>query len=485
MEGRQPDSGHGCGICVAPAAPAAFGVGPPPPPPPLPPPFPSDCCCAGETEDAGSAAAAGCCRRCLLSRPQTAMAARFLQGRVLEAHRSDCSYCRTPGGFHTKGVVVDRLSVEEFSCLLNAGWRRFGKYLWCQADDICCRQYPLRVDVRAHQPNRDHRKVWKRLEKHLRKGGCDADAGPAHEPQAPPLRKKAQQTARAPAAAAAAAAAAATVSTGVAASACRLCHSCSKPMSRLVRELPEGYSEPSCDVCHGGGLGEDAAGYWHCAGCLLDTHVWCSFSSLAGHIVDSIPEGFLWRYVGSRAMEVRVAVPSVTREKFDLFMKYQQEVHQEEANGVLGVLRIGGGDGGGRPLTDEEMFSRFLVDSPLHNDGGGGTSFHGTFHFEYRLDDRLFMVTVTDLLPNCVNSVYCFYDPALKPVLQPGKLSILYEMEWMRKQRAYQEFAYYFLGMYLDSPKMAYKAKYHPSELLSAERNLWVPFETVAGSPSV
>ena len=364
----------------------------------------------------------------------------FAWSHRLQNHRSTCPYCHKVGGFHTRGVVVDTLTVDVWLELLNRGWRRFGKYLWHQAEDICCRQYPIRTNVRRHTPNRDNRKVWKRLEKFLRTDGAAADDGAANDSTINKAKRN--------------------------------CLSCSKPMQLVVKTLPHGYSLPTCDVCHGTNIHLEEEGFLHCPNCLLDTHVKCQYSSFCSQIISSIPQGFLWNYMGSRQLQVRVAVPSFSQEKYELFLKYQKRVHSEGEGQVLSVLRITGSD---EDETDEAMFRRYLIDSPLCDDVGG-SEFRGTFHFEYRLDGELFMTTVTDLLKESVNSVYCFYDPD-RMSLAPGKLSILYEMEWMRRQQEYQRFAYYYLGMYVASPKMTYKANYHPAELLSPVLNEWVNFE--------
>ncbi len=63
---------------------------------------------------------------------------------------------------------------------------------------------------------------------------------------------------------------------------------------------------------------------------------------------------------------------------------------------------------------------RFLCDASLPKEprscGGdlsvpeGGRSMGG-FHQQYLLDGKIFCVGVVDLLPNCLSSVYLFYDP--------------------------------------------------------------------------
>lgn len=42
-----------------------------------------------------------------------------------------------------------------------------------------------------------------------------------------------------------------------------------------------------------------------------------------------------------------------------------------------------------------------------HSDHPG----YGSFHQQYWIEDKLVAVGVIDILPNCVTSVYSFYDP--------------------------------------------------------------------------
>eukprot|EP01063_Lacrimia_lanifica_P016008 TRINITY_DN22637_c0_g1_i1.p1 TRINITY_DN22637_c0_g1~~TRINITY_DN22637_c0_g1_i1.p1 ORF type:complete len:429 (+),score=142.87 TRINITY_DN22637_c0_g1_i1:49-1335(+) len=358
------------------------------------------------------------------------------------SHSSNCTYCRKPAGFVTRGVTAPKIEVHEAYQLLNHGWRRFGSYLWCQAEDICCKQTPIRVDVYDHPKHvtKDNKKVWRRLEKYLRKLSAPA---PSESLKAPSDRK---------------------------------CFSCGYAMVHLTHEddLPKGYRRPICDVCHMESINLTEGGYYHCDRCQIDVHKGCQFQGFAEHIQNSIPEGLVWEYTGRQVLQVKLSAPSFSEEKYRLFLKYQQTVHGEGEGSGLSVLRIGE-DGDDPNMTDRDRFIKYLVDSPLYQDREAypTTDLYGTFHIEYRLDGELFMTTVTDVLPNCLNSVYCFYDPDMR-CISPGKFSILFEMAWMRKQAKYQHFAHYYLGMYFPHPKMLYKADFKPAELLNGCE--WRPF---------
>jgi len=108
---------------------------------------------------------------------------------------------------------------------------------------------------------------------------------------------------------------------------------------------------------------------------------------------------------------------------------------------------------------------------------------YGTFHQHYRIDGVLVAVGVVDVLPHCLSSVYCFYDPDLGRTLELGKLTALWEIGWTaRAMRASLRLRHYYMGYYVHScPKMRYKAEYSPSELLCPHsRSAWVPASVAA-----
>lgn len=46
-------------------------------------------------------------------------------------------------------------------------------------------------------------------------------------------------------------------------------------------------------------------------------------------------------------------------------------------------------------------------------------------------------VGVVDVLPRCLSSVYCFYDPAFRH-LSLGKLTALWEIHWVTQARRFR-----------------------------------------------
>ena len=89
---------------------------------------------------------------------------------------------------------------------------------------------------------------------------------------------------------------------------------------------------------------------------------------------------------------------------------------------------------------------------------------------QYWLNDKLIGVNVIDILPNCVSSVYFFYDPDYS-FLNLGTYSSLREIELVRKLNKYNSnIKFYYMGFYIDScVKMRYKGNISPSYLLCPE----------------
>ncbi|KAK7108348.1 hypothetical protein V1264_016098 [Littorina saxatilis] len=152
-----------------------------------------------------------------------------------------------------------------------------------------------------------------------------------------------------------------------------------------------------------------------------------------------------------------------------LFKKYQMTIHKEEAHECT-----------------KDAYQQFLVDSPLEpviaEPGERGLpEGYGSFHQHYMLDGKLIAVGVIDILPNCVSSVYLYYDPDYS-FLSLGTYSALREVAFVRElHRMVPALRFYYMGFYIHScPKMRYKGQYYPSFLVCPEAYTWVPIERCA-----
>ena len=145
---------------------------------------------------------------------------------------------------------------------------------------------------------------------------------------------------------------------------------------------------------------------------------------------------------GKRALTVTVLPAAARAEAFAVYRRYQMAVHGDADEDLT-----------------LEKYQRFLCDSPLTltPTQADGVAL-GSFHVEYRIDGRLVMVDVVDVLPQCLSSVYFFYDPAFA-FLSPGVVSALFEVERVQQiQRQLPQLKYVYLGFYIHTcPKMRYK----------------------------
>ena len=152
--------------------------------------------------------------------------------------------------------------------------------------------------------------------------------------------------------------------------------------------------------------------------------------------------------------EVTLETADFSTEKYDLFLKYQLTVHKEL-----------------KSRWSHQSHKRWLcggLERKTSRQGGQAQKL-GTHHQCYRLDGKLIAVGVLDLMPQCVSSVYLFYDPKYEH-WQLGKLSAMREIA-LAVEGHYQ---YYYMGYYIHNcVKMRYKGAYSPSYLLDPEILDW------------
>ncbi|QLQ79808.1 hypothetical protein HG537_0C04570 [Torulaspora globosa] len=164
-----------------------------------------------------------------------------------------------------------------------------------------------------------------------------------------------------------------------------------------------------------------------------------------------------------------------TEEKYRLFAKYQEHVHNDFDHSA-------------------KSFKRFLCDSPFSKETVLGTKEEweqlnnwkelpqgsrlkrlGPAHECYYFEGNLIAMAVTDILPSGLSSVYFIWDPEYYK-WSLGKLSALRELSIISKANL----KYYYMGYYLDDcPKMSYKAKYG-GELLDVSSHTYVPLDRLA-----
>ena len=83
-------------------------------------------------------------------------------------------------------------------------------------------------------------------------------------------------------------------------------------------------------------------------------------------------------------------------------------------------------------------------------------------YMTFRLNGKLIAVAVTDLLQDAMSAIYTFYDPNLAN-RSLGTFCILSQI----KHAQQQDWSYLYLGYWIkQSPKMVYKTKFRPIEVL-------------------
>ena len=127
---------------------------------------------------------------------------------------------------------------------------------------------------------------------------------------------------------------------------------------------------------------------------------------------------------------------------FELYRRYQAGRHPES----------------GMNDADPEKYLGFLASREID-----------TAFFELRAGNRLLGVAVADLLPDGLSAVYTFYDPDL-----PQRGLGVYAVLWEIAETARRGLDYLYLGYWIaESPKMAYKTRYQPIEMLQGGQ--WRP----------
>jgi arginyl-tRNA--protein-N-Asp/Glu arginylyltransferase len=139
--------------------------------------------------------------------------------------------------------------------------------------------------------------------------------------------------------------------------------------------------------------------------------------------------------------EISAARPSAGDEKIELYRRYGEFQH---------------GKGDANPIN----YKDFLVDSIAD-----------TYELSWRHRGRLAAVSIVDILPTGVSSVYSYWEPELKD-WSIGTYTALSEIDLCRRN----ELPYYYLGYLVPGAKtMNYKAKFGPGEVWDGDKWLPVP----------
>ena len=158
-----------------------------------------------------------------------------------------------------------------------------------------------------------------------------------------------------------------------------------------------------------------------------------------------------YRKVLRRMAKERLTVETLpthfNRDAFDLYNEYNIQQH-------------------GKTAKSEYSYCEHVVDSPVAECTGGGVKY-GTFHQLYRLDGKLVAISIIDIVPSGIISIYMCYSMT-KEVrrLSFGVYSMLKEIQLvcnLSKNNPNMRY-YYVQGWNRNNRKLAYKANYEPEE---------------------
>ncbi|TKA56384.1 hypothetical protein B0A53_01954 [Rhodotorula sp. CCFEE 5036] len=377
---------------------------------------------------------------------------------------SSCGYCSTVPGARSVaktsksyGAWAHALSCDLYKDLLDRGWRRSGCYLYKpDMSRTCCPQYTISLDASRFRPSRGQRQVLSRFAAFVRDG--DRQGQPGWGPPLPSADHEGTAVSSPP------------PPPATTATAMQVDNDDNSPQP----PTPPIKEDSSKVVCSSGGdgkkkkpdkgKGKGKARAWARPSPDADWTDLVHAGDWNSHVDHDDAEEEEAEPDFEHRFEYTLEPASFTEEKYDLYKKYQTQVHHEP-----------------EATVSRKGFKRFLVDTPLELEPTRSPSYsYGSHHALYRLDGRLIAFAVLDILPRAVSSVYFVWDPEYAG-MSLGKVSALRETAMVKELEAAGAWegggGRYMMGYYIHTcPKMRYKADYQPSFLLDPPTNTYYPW---------
>ena len=157
-----------------------------------------------------------------------------------------------------------------------------------------------------------------------------------------------------------------------------------------------------------------------------------------------------------------------TEERYLLYSKYQSIIHKESTtlekyNNFLGIS----------PITKKEIK---LPNDLTNNKSILYPKYYGSYNLIHRIDGKIIAVTVIDILPNYLESLYCYYDTDFS-FLDLGVVTAIREIEFMKsfQELIDKNLIYYTIGeMSTSVTKLKYKGNYFPTEIMDNYTGIYV-----------
>ncbi|KYQ89239.1 arginyltransferase [Tieghemostelium lacteum] len=450
-----------------------------------------------------------------MSKKSTTLTSKFNNKSIVQLsgyYSSECHYCNaSKTGRSSYGMSVVQLTVEDYQDLIDIGWRRSGQFLYKPDNSkACCQHNTIRLDVRQYKPSKDSRKTVNKFNRFL--NGEDIKQQPKQLQQQQLEQPNNNNN-----------------------SIDNLLSDITNQIKSILKEVVGSnevfLNDSNIDVYmnninvkvnHLKKMKDNQLSLSlsplkknkMCTDTVLDeisSKVVLQFNSSqngiryrlsnsSNHFINVEPLGDIPLEIkekisskhvlpssnvvtevpvprNTHKFEITTENPQCNEEVYQLYCKYQRVIHNDND-------------------TSKEGFTRFLVDSPLINVSVNASnkgmmptrkgmisipseSGFGSFHQKYRLDGKLIAVAVIDILPNCLSSVYFFYDPDFQNLCL-GKISAIKEIEWVKNaEKKCKQLSYYYMGYYIHTcQKMKYKGTFQKSYLLCPVTYKWVDFDT-------